>query len=35
MSNDDEAQSAITGANGQEYDGRKLKVNEAIDKPRR
>jgi RNA recognition motif-containing protein len=35
MSNDDEAQSAIAGANGQEYDGRKLKVNEAIDKPRR
>jgi RNA recognition motif-containing protein len=35
MSNDDEALAAIAGANGQEYDGRKLKVNEAIDKPRR
>jgi RNA recognition motif-containing protein len=35
MSNDSEAQAAISGANGQELDGRKLKVNEAIDKPRR
>ncbi|MDR0403285.1 MAG: RNA-binding protein [Treponema sp.] len=35
MGNDAEAQAAITGANGQEFDGRKLKVNEAIDKPRR
>lgn len=35
MSNDDEALSAISGANGQDFDGRKLKVNEAIDKPRR
>jgi RNA recognition motif-containing protein len=35
MGNDAEAQAAITGVNGQELDGRKLKVNEAIDKPRR
>jgi RNA recognition motif-containing protein len=35
MSNDAEAQAAVTGANGQDFDGRKLKVNEAIDKPRR
>jgi RNA recognition motif-containing protein len=35
MSNDAEAQAAISGANSQDFDGRKLKVNEAIDKPRR
>jgi RNA recognition motif-containing protein len=35
MSSDAEAQAAISGSNGQELDGRKLKVNEAIDKPRR
>jgi RNA recognition motif-containing protein len=35
MGNDAEAQAAINGANGQDFDGRKLKVNEAIDKPRR
>ncbi|MDR1930293.1 MAG: RNA-binding protein [Treponema sp.] len=35
MSNDDEAQAAIAGANGKDFDGRKIKVNEAIDKPRR
>ncbi|GHV85595.1 RNA-binding protein [Spirochaetia bacterium] len=35
MGNDDEAEAAIAGANGSEIDGRKLKVNEAIDKPRR
>jgi RNA recognition motif-containing protein len=35
MSNDEEAQAAIAGANGQDFDGRKLKVNEAIEKPRR
>jgi RNA recognition motif-containing protein len=35
MSSDAEAQAAITGTNGQDFDGRKLKVNEAIDKPRR
>jgi RNA recognition motif-containing protein len=35
MSNDDEAQAAINGTNGTELDGRTIKVNEAIDKPRR
>ncbi|MFA6505891.1 MAG: RNA-binding protein [Treponemataceae bacterium] len=35
MSTDDEARAAITGTNGQELDGRMLKVNEAMDKPRR
>jgi RNA recognition motif-containing protein len=35
MGSDAEAQAAISGANGQDFDGRKLKVNEAIDKPRR
>jgi len=35
MTNDDEAQAAISKANGQDFDGRKLKVNEAVDKPRR
>ena len=35
MSTDEEATAAITGTNGQEFDGRQLRVNEAIDKPRR
>jgi RNA recognition motif-containing protein len=35
MGSDEEAKAAIAGANGAEFDGRKLKVNEAIDKPRR
>ncbi|MDR2662320.1 MAG: RNA-binding protein [Treponema sp.] len=35
MGSDEEANAAIAGANGAEFDGRKLKVNEAIDKPRR
>ncbi|MCL2244447.1 MAG: RNA-binding protein [Treponema sp.] len=35
MSGDDEAVAAIAGTNGREYDGRKLRVNEAMDKPRR
>ena len=35
MSSDDEANAAITGTNGREYDGRKLRVNEAMDKPPR
>jgi len=35
MGSDDEARAAIAGANGQEFEGRKLKVNEAVDKPRR
>jgi RNA recognition motif-containing protein len=34
MSSDDEAQAAVAGMNGREVDGRMLKVNEAIDKPR-
>jgi RNA recognition motif-containing protein len=35
MSSDEEATAAINGTNGHEYDGRQLRVNEAIDKPRR
>lgn len=35
MSTDDEARAAITGTNGREFEGRQLKVNEAMDKPRR
>jgi RNA recognition motif-containing protein len=35
MSTDEEAQAAITATNGFEFDGRRLKVNEAMDKPRR
>jgi RNA recognition motif-containing protein len=35
MSSDEEASAAITGTNGQELDGRQLRVNEAMDKPRR
>lgn len=35
MSSDDEARAAIAGTNGKELDGRQLKVNEAMDKPRR
>ena len=35
MSTDEEASAAITGTNGQELEGRQLRVNEAIDKPRR
>jgi RNA recognition motif-containing protein len=35
MGTDDEARAAIAGANGADLDGRKLKVNEAMDKPRR
>jgi RNA recognition motif-containing protein len=35
MSSDEEATAAIAGTNGQEYEGRQLRVNEAIDKPRR
>jgi len=35
MTTDEEATAAITGTNGREYDGRQLRVNEAIDKPRR
>lgn len=35
MGSDEEAQAAIAGVNGQEFEGRQLKVNEAMDKPRR
>jgi len=35
MSSDDEARAAIAGMNGRDVDGRQLKVNEAMDKPRR
>jgi RNA recognition motif-containing protein len=35
MGTDAEAQAAIAGMNGREVDGRQLKVNEAMDKPRR
>ncbi|MEN6364932.1 MAG: RNA-binding protein [Rectinema sp.] len=34
MSTDEEAQAAIAGANGFMMDGRQLRVNEAMDKPR-
>jgi RNA recognition motif-containing protein len=35
MSSEVEAAAAIRGANGQDLDGRSLKVNEAMNKPRR
>jgi RNA recognition motif-containing protein len=35
MSTDAEAQAAISGTNGADLDGRAIKVNEAMDKPRR
>jgi RNA recognition motif-containing protein len=35
MGSDEEAAAAITGTNGREFDGRQLRVNEAMDKPRR
>lgn len=35
MASDSEAQAAIVGTNGREVGGRQLKVNEAMDKPRR
>jgi RNA recognition motif-containing protein len=35
MSADDEANAAIAGTNGTEFDGRQIRVNEAMDKPRR
>jgi RNA recognition motif-containing protein len=35
MGSDEEANAAIAGANGHECDGRQLRVNEAMDKPRR
>ena len=35
MGTDEEASAAIAGTNGTELDGRQLRVNEAMDKPRR
>ena len=35
MGSDDEALAAIAGSNGIDLDGRQIKVNEAMDKPRR
>jgi len=35
MGSDQAASAAISGMNGQELDGRQLRVNEANDKPRR
>jgi RNA recognition motif-containing protein len=35
MGTEEEARAAIAAANGHEMDGRQLKVNEAMDKPRR
>ncbi|MBN1242020.1 MAG: RNA-binding protein [Spirochaetales bacterium] len=35
MGSEDEARAAINGMNGLELDGRQLRVNEAMDKPRR
>lgn len=34
MGTEDEARAAISSLNGTELDGRQLKVNESIDKPR-
>jgi RNA recognition motif-containing protein len=35
MGSDDEANAAIAGTSGREFEGRQLRVNEAMDKPRR
>jgi hypothetical protein len=35
MGTDEEAGAAITGVNGRDFEGRQLRVNEAMDKPRR
>jgi RNA recognition motif-containing protein len=35
MSTEEEAQAAIRGTNSTDLDGRSIKVNEAMDKPRR
>jgi RNA recognition motif-containing protein len=35
MGTDEEASAAIAGTNGREFKGRQLRVNEAMDKPRR
>ena len=34
MGSDDEASAAINGTNGHEFEGRQIRVNEAMDKPR-
>jgi RNA recognition motif-containing protein len=34
MGSEDEVNAAIAGTNGREFDGRQLRVNEAMDKPR-
>jgi RNA recognition motif-containing protein len=33
MSTDEEANAAITGTNGRDFEGRQIRVNEAMDKP--
>jgi RNA recognition motif-containing protein len=35
MGSDEEASAAVAGANGRDFEGRQLRVNEAMDKPRR
>jgi RNA recognition motif-containing protein len=35
MTNDDEAKKAIEALNGKEFEGRQLRVNEAIERPRK
>jgi RNA recognition motif-containing protein len=35
MGTDEEASAAIAGTNGTELEGRQIRVNEAMDKPRR
>jgi RNA recognition motif-containing protein len=35
MGTDEEASAAIAGINGRDFEGRQLRVNEAMDKPRR
>ena len=35
MGTDEEANAAIAGTNGTDFEGRQLRVNEAMDKPRR
>jgi len=35
MGSNEEASAAIAGTNGREFEGRQLRVNEAMDKPRR
>ncbi len=35
MSTEEEAGAAIAGTNGREFEGRQLRVNEAMDKPNR